>query len=169
MFLLHLTIWSTVVHLFLRHWQTTGKISTLADKEEEDEQIQDLHCNCGMFAIVYFTTFLEPTAQLKLGIITYYQDGPASPAWCVFGSTGFLSQKESNLNCASSVYKCLPDAAPAYLSEFCVPLSSQAGRSQLCSAAAGDLLDSVYQNCYNLRPWFFRSGSCCLEQSSNGP
>ena len=40
----------------------------------------------------------------------------------------------------STVYKCLHDAAPAYLSEFCVPLSSQAGHSQLCSAAAGDLL-----------------------------
>ena len=31
----------------------------------------------------------------------------------------------------STVYKCLHDAAPAYLSEFCVPLSSQAGHSQL--------------------------------------
>ena len=40
----------------------------------------------------------------------------------------------------STVYKCLHDAAPAYLSEFCVPLSSQAGHSQLRSAAAGDLL-----------------------------
>ena len=29
----------------------------------------------------------------------------------------------------STVYKCLHDAAPAYLSEFCVPLSSQAGHS----------------------------------------
>ena len=40
----------------------------------------------------------------------------------------------------STVYKCLHDAAPAYLSEFCIPLSSQAGHSQLRSAAAGDLL-----------------------------
>ena len=40
----------------------------------------------------------------------------------------------------STVYKCLHDAAPAYQSEFCVPLSSQAGHSQLRSAAAGDLL-----------------------------
>ena len=40
----------------------------------------------------------------------------------------------------STVNKCLRDAAPAYLSEFCVPLSSQAGHSQLRSAAAGDLL-----------------------------
>ena len=40
----------------------------------------------------------------------------------------------------STVYKWLHDVAPAYLSEFCVPLSSQADRSQLRSAAAGDLL-----------------------------
>ena len=40
----------------------------------------------------------------------------------------------------STVYKCLHDAAPTYLSEFCVRVSSQAGRSQLRSAAAGDLL-----------------------------
>ena len=40
----------------------------------------------------------------------------------------------------STVYKCLHDAAPAYLSEFCVPLFSQAGHSRLHSAAAGDLL-----------------------------
>ena len=40
----------------------------------------------------------------------------------------------------STVYKYLHDAAPAYLSEFCIPLSSQAGHSQLRSAAAGDLL-----------------------------
>ena len=41
---------------------------------------------------------------------------------------------------STTLYKCLHDAKPAYLSEFCVPLSSQAGHSQLRSAAAGDLL-----------------------------
>ena len=41
----------------------------------------------------------------------------------------------------STAYKCIHDAAPTYLSEFCVPVSSQAGRSlQLRSATAGDLL-----------------------------
>ena len=28
---------------------------------------------------------------------------------------------------------------------------------------------STYQNCYNRRSGFIRSGSCCLEQSSDGP
>ena len=40
----------------------------------------------------------------------------------------------------STVYKCLYEAAPAYLSELCVPLSSQAGHSQLRSVAAVYLL-----------------------------
>ena len=48
--------------------------------------------------------------------------------------------KRIKFKLCSTVYKCLHDAAPAYLSEFCVPLSSQAGHSQLRSAAAGDLL-----------------------------
>ena len=39
-----------------------------------------------------------------------------------------------------TVFKCLHGAAPPYLSEFCQPLSSLAGRYQLRSAAAGDLL-----------------------------
>ena len=39
-----------------------------------------------------------------------------------------------------TVFKCLQGAAPPYLSEFCQPLSSLAGRYQLRSAAAGDLL-----------------------------
>ena len=39
----------------------------------------------------------------------------------------------------STVYKRLHKADPPYLSEFCVPLSSRAGRSQLRSAAASDL------------------------------
>ena len=33
-------------------------------------------------------------------LFCYYLDEPASLVWCVFGSTGFLSHKESNLNCA---------------------------------------------------------------------
>ena len=65
----------------------------------------------------------------------------------------------------STVYKCLHDAAPAYLSEFCVPLSSQAGHSQLRSAAAGDLLIPPTRTVTIGGRGFFRSGSCCLEQS----
>ena len=60
------------------------------------------------------------------------------------------------------------DAAPAYLSEFCVPLSSSGPFSvTFCSCRRSS--HSTYQNCYNRRPGFFRSGSCCLEQSSDGP
>ena len=39
-----------------------------------------------------------------------------------------------------TVFKCLHNTAPSYLSDFCLPISSLAGRSQLRSAAVGDLL-----------------------------
>jgi hypothetical protein len=39
----------------------------------------------------------------------------------------------------SIVHKCLHNAAPTYLRELCIPVSSLAGRSHLRSAAAGNL------------------------------
>ena len=42
----------------------------------------------------------DPTSVPQPDLFCYYLDEPASLVWCVFGSTGFLSQKESNLNCA---------------------------------------------------------------------
>ena len=35
--------------------------------------------------------------------------------------------------------RCIDGSAPSYLSRYCIPVSSIAGRSHLCSAASGDL------------------------------
>ena len=42
----------------------------------------------------------NPSSVPQPDLFCYYLDEPASPVWCVFGSTGFLSHKESNLNWA---------------------------------------------------------------------
>ena len=66
-----------------------------------------------------------------------------------------------------TVFKCLHGAAPPYLSEFCQPLSSLAGRYQLRSAAAGDLPNSTLKNCDNWASRIFDIRPSCLEWSSN--
>ena len=45
-------------------------------------------------------------------------------------------------------------------------LSSESFSVTFCNCRRSS--HSTYQNCYNRRPGFLRSGSCCLEQSSNG-
>ena len=39
--------------------------------------------------------------------------------------------------------RCIHGSAPSYLSKYCIPVSSIAGRSHLCSAASGDLFIPV--------------------------
>ena len=66
-----------------------------------------------------------------------------------------------------TVFKCLHSAAPPYLSEFCQPLSSLAGRYQLRSAAAGDLLIPPSKTVTIGASRIFDIRPSCLEWSSN--
>ena len=56
----------------------------------------------------------------------------------VAGSTGLTSRSVFVSNCVLA-RRCIHGSAPSYLSKYCIPVSSIAGRSHLRSAASGDL------------------------------
>ena len=72
----------------------------------------------------------------------------------------------------STIYKCLHNSAPQYLTELCIPVASLPGRCHLRSAACGDLFVPAEVDKDHWPSWIFLCWPSGLEQTttcSKGP